>query len=93
MRKCTNFCWSSECSVAFEKLKFALTTPPVLAYPNFSLPFKIQTDASGSGVGAVLAQGNEGLERPIAFASRSLTKSERRYPTIEQEALASEIDQ
>ncbi len=88
LQKTMNFHWSPECSVAFEKLKFALITPPVLAYPNFCLPFKIQMDARGSGVGAVLAQGDEGYERPIDFASRSLNKSERRYPTIEQEALA-----
>ncbi|KAI5614965.1 hypothetical protein C0J50_8879, partial [Silurus asotus] len=50
------FEWSDECEKAFEALKGRLTTAPILGYPDYSLPFVLQTDASGEGLGAVLAQ-------------------------------------
>ena len=77
--------------MAFEKLKELLTTPPILAFPNFELPFTLETDASGVGLGAVLSQ-QQGSEttscRPIAYASRTLQKHERNYGITELEALA-----
>ena len=54
-RKNSSFVWTSSCQAAFEKLKELLTTPPVLAFPNFELPFILETDASGVGLGAVLS--------------------------------------
>ena len=76
--------WLPECQSAFEDIKVALTTAPVLALPNFSKPFDIQCDASGFGLGAVLLQ--EG--RPIAYESRQQTAAELNYPTTEQELLS-----
>lgn len=56
-----------------------LTHPPGLAYPNFDLPFVLNTDASNEGLGAVLYQHQGGKLRVIAFGSRTLTPAERNY--------------
>lgn len=70
-------------------LKEKLISAPLLTCPDFSKPFFLQTDASCSGLGAVLFQkGDEAEEHPIAFASRSLTTCEKKYSTTELECLA-----
>ncbi|KAK4271035.1 hypothetical protein QN277_019789 [Acacia crassicarpa] len=61
-----------------------MISPPVLALPNFSDPFVIETDASGSGLGAVLCQNGH----PLAYASKALTPSKRCLSTYEREILA-----
>lgn len=61
-----SFGWNEAAEAAFTKLKMALTTVPVLALPNFSQPFVIETDASGHDLGAVLMQN----QRPIAYFSQ-----------------------
>ena len=62
--------WTQECQEAIDRLKELLTTSPVLAFPNFEKPFTIETDASGVGLGAILAQeGEDGEVRPVAYAS------------------------
>ena len=87
--KDTPFLWDSTCQQAFESLKQCLIAAPVLAFPNFDNPFLMETDASGIGLGAVLAQKQEdGSVRPLAYASRSLQKHERNYGVTELEALA-----
>ena len=58
-------------------LKLKLSTPPVLAYADFSKPFVIHTDASREGLGAVLYKEQNGIERVIAYANRRLRNSER----------------
>ena len=83
-----NFLWDGDCQNAFEKLKHKLTTAPVLAYPQPDAPFILDTDASNHAIGAVLSQVHGGIERPIAFASRTLTKSERNYCVTRRELLA-----
>ena len=66
-----------DCKKAFEKLKELCSKTPVLAYPDYRQKFKLYTNASESGLGTVLTQIKEdNLERPIAYASRTLSKSE-----------------
>ena len=73
-----HFKWTPECQEAFDSLRTQLTSTPILAYPNFKKPFLLDTDASDSGIGAVLPQFDEaGREQVIAYGSRSLTKAER----------------
>ena len=64
-----------------------ITSPPVLAYADFSKPFVLHTDASTEGLGAVLYQVQEGQERVIAYASRGLRNSEKHYPAHKLEFL------
>ena len=71
----------SEVEEAFEKLKKAMLTFPVLAMPDFSLPFKIETDASGYGIGAVLIQ----TKWPIAVYRHTLAIRDRARPVYERE--------
>lgn len=84
----TPFKWGDAQQDAFDTLKEALTAPPVLAYADYRLPFKLHTDASGTGLGAVLYQCQEGVDRVVAYASRSLKTSERKYPAHKLEFLA-----
>jgi len=62
--------WNQECQESFDKLKSKLSNTPLLAFPDFKAPFILTTDASTVGLGAVLSQVQEGIERPISFASR-----------------------
>ena len=81
--------WDKGCQDAFEKLKQLLTEAPVLAFPDFPHEFILETDASGAGLGAVLAQkGEDGASRPIAYASRTIQPHEQNYVVTELEALA-----
>ena len=70
--------------MAFNSLKVAVSTPPVLALPNFSKPFMIECDASGKGLGAVLMQSN----RPLAYHSKVLKGRTLHLSTYEKEFLA-----
>lgn len=75
-------------AAAFEQVRGCLAAAPTLSCPDFSEPFTFQTDASSTGLGAVLSQLIKGEERVIAFASRALSDAERRYSITEQECLA-----
>ena len=87
--KTMDFKWTSECQSAFEELRRNLTAAPILAFPDFEKPFILDTDASDFGVGAVLSQvQDDGTERAIAYASRVLSKPERRYCVTRRELLA-----
>ena len=79
----TVWTWESEQQTAFEKIKTALTTLPVLTYFDKDKDHIIQTDASKTGLSAVLLQ--EG--QPVVYASRALTDTEQRYSNIERELL------
>ena len=75
------FSWNSEADQEFAKLKNALSSPPVLAYPVYGQDFVVEVDASFKGLGACLGQKDKnGHLHPIAYASRGLRGSEKRYP-------------
>ncbi|KAK3107513.1 hypothetical protein FSP39_016272 [Pinctada imbricata] len=88
MRKKQPFVWDDSCDSAFVKLKQLLTSSPILAFPTENDPFILDTDASLTGIGAVLSQIQNGEEVVIAYASKSLNKSQRRYCTTNRELLA-----
>lgn len=80
--------WSDACQKAFEEAKRSLLSNRVLVHYDPDLPLILACDASPVGVGAVIShQMPHGTEKPIAFASRMLTKTERNYSQIEKEAL------
>lgn len=82
------FVWTKECEEAFAKLKRCLVTSPILAYPAAKGQFYLDTDASNTGIGAVLSQEQDGIERVIGYASRTLSKPERNYCVTRRELLA-----
>ena len=89
LEKDQNYIWGDDQQEAFHKLKGLLMNTPVIAAPDFTKPFKLATDASDLAVGAVLLQEDEsGIEHPVAYFSKKLTKSQRNYSTIEKETLA-----
>ena len=83
------FKWTSASQEAFENLCQRLVSSPILAFPDCSKPFLLDTDASDSGIGAVLSQiQDDGTECVVAYASRVLSKPERRYCVTRRELLA-----
>lgn len=87
-KKGQNITWNFEAEKSFIKLKQALISTPILRSPDFTQPFIIQCDASDSGLGGILLQKYNNEEYVIAFASRSLSKSERNYSVTERESLS-----
>ena len=84
LRKGALFIWRKDHQVAFHTLQQALSSAPVLALPDFSLPFAIETDASGTGIGAVLMQ----KRHPLAYLSKSLGPRSQGLSTYEKEYMA-----
>ena len=78
------FVWTPEAQQAFEKLKIAMMTTPVLVLPNFDQQFCIETDACATGIGAVLTQGGH----PVAFYSKALGVKNQSLSIYEKEFLA-----
>ena len=79
--------WTPQCQNAFEQLKAEIVAKPVSAYPDFSKPFRVYTDASNIGLGAILAQNQEGKEKIICCASRTLNQAEVNYSATKKECL------
>ncbi|XP_066965398.1 uncharacterized protein [Macrobrachium rosenbergii] len=89
LKKNTKFLWSTECEKAFNKLKSVLVSEPILSSPNFNKPFVLAVDASDVGIGGVLFQRDDkGEMHPVSYFSKKLLPAERKYSTIEKEALA-----
>ena len=91
-KKDSDWNWGPEQDKAFNLLKDGLTSPPILSYPNFLRDFIIHTDASGYGVGSVLAQIQEehGVKKEvvIAYTSQHLNNTQANWSTVEKEAYA-----
>lgn len=80
--------WMPTCQAAFQLIKDKTSHAPVLAPPDPDKPFTIETDASDHGLGAVLLQRDQNNQaHPIAFTSKKLSDTERRYPAQERELL------
>lgn len=88
LRKGCQFHWGDEQQEAFDELKLRLTTAPVLSSPRSSGTYYLDTDAADSGLGVVLSQEQDGEERVLAYASRSLNAAERNYSITRKELLA-----
>ena len=86
--KGAEFRWNRQRQEAFEDIRQKLISAPVLAYPLREGLFVLDTDASGTGIGAALSQIQEGVERPIAYASKTLNRAQRAYCTTRRECLA-----
>ena len=87
-KKGVAFIWTEECQEAFEELKDLLVSSPILGYPDPELPYVLDTDASLSAAGGVLSQVQDGVERPIAYFSKTFSKPERNYCVTRRELLA-----
>lgn len=75
-----HFQWTAQAQEAFDNLKVTMTTTPVLALPNFRLPFQVETDACGEGIGAVLMQQGQ----PIAYLSKALGDKHKNLSIYEE---------
>ncbi|XP_038064022.1 uncharacterized protein K02A2.6-like [Patiria miniata] len=89
LQKNHKWVWTPTCEKAFEKAKSLITADEVLTHYDPDLPVKLACDASPYGLGAVMSHVMpDGSERPVAYASRTLTTAERNYSQIDKEALA-----
>ena len=87
-RKNERFEWKAEQQEAFERIRNQIASAPLMAIFNVDCPTFVSTDASDCGVGAVLSQIQDGVEKVVAYASRKLSVSEKKYSAGEKEALA-----
>lgn len=87
-KKDVKFVWSDECEESFKQLKFALQHSVTLQYPDFELPFILDTDASDFSSGAVLSQMHDGVEKVVAYYSTTHSAPERKYSVTRKELLA-----
>jgi hypothetical protein len=88
LKKDVPFTWGADEQTAFERLKKALITAPVLRSPDPDLPYVVTTDASDFAVGAVLSQDDGAGDRPVAFTSSTLSETRRRYAAYDKEMFA-----
>ena len=88
LQKDVPFHFDDDCKHAFETLKKLLTSAPIMAPPDWSLPFELMCDASDYAVGAMLGQRKDKQPYAIYYASRTLNDAQQNYTTTEKELLA-----
>lgn len=89
LREDVDWIWSNECQASFNRLQNIIASEDILVHYNPKLKLKLACDASNYGLGAVLSHVfDNGVEKPICFASRTLSESEKKYSQINKEALA-----
>ena len=89
LKKDQKWCWTKECKQAFETTKTMICNSEILTFYDVRKPLGLSCDSSAYGLGAVIFhEMPDGSERPVAFASRTLTRSDRNYTQREKEALA-----
>jgi hypothetical protein len=87
-KKDVPFVWNQDCQRAFDALKRALVGAPILVCPDFKKPFYLDVDWSTKGVGAILSQREDRLERVVAYASKGLTEVQKKFHPMEGECYA-----
>ena len=87
-QKNVQFCWDMECDNALKSLQGKLTNAPILSFPTEDDMLILDTDASLTGIGAVLSQVQNGTEHVLCYASKTLSKQQQRYCTTYRELLA-----
>ena len=87
LNKKERFSLNKECESAVEQLKQGLQKAPILGYPNDTDPYTLATDASLFGIGAIISQRQQWGERVIEYASKTLSKSQRKYSATKREVL------
>jgi hypothetical protein len=80
--------WGEEQQKVFEEIKMAIISEPVLVLPRDEGKFKVKTDTSNFGIGAILLQQQDSFWHPIAFMSKTLSEAERNYKIYDKELLA-----
>ena len=88
LQKDMEFVFDDECKIAFNTLKSLLTSPPILAAPDWNYDFELSCDASHSAVGAMLGQKIDKLSKVISYASKTLDCAQLNYTTTEKEVFA-----
>jgi hypothetical protein len=88
LRKDVRFVWNEEQMRAVEELKYKLSHAPIVKFLDFKKEFHIHTDASLTGIGAVLMQEYDGILHPLAYVSKTLSETQRNYSTTKREAMA-----
>ncbi|QQP39551.1 Putative tick transposon, partial [Caligus rogercresseyi] len=87
LKKNIKFVWNTECEKAFLSIKKGLSSCALLSFRDNTLPLALTTDASDNGMGAVLEQNVNGHWQPLAFWSRALSETQKRYSTFDRELL------
>lgn len=88
LKKSVSWTWDRSANNAFETLKTKISQISTLNHPNWKIPFNIHCDASDVAVGAVLSQTIDGMDKPVAFFSKTLSVSQQKYSTSDRECLS-----
>ena len=88
LRKDNSWTWDTPQRRAFDDVKQAIASTGTLAYYDPDLPTAVNTDASSYGIGGTIMQEHDGVYKPVAYVSRTMTDAEKRYAQLEKELLA-----